>query len=118
MTVVVGPIVSTGTVRPHVLGDRQSFIENLTFSGTYKTGGDETFKTAIEALLKQQGEGTILWVEVDGTPGYKYTYNYETGKLQVFESGASGAVMKELAEAEYPALIRTGSKPRAFVLGV
>src|SRR5437868_2938682 len=87
----------------------------LTASSTYKTGGDESFKTAVEAVLKQQGIGVIDFVVVNGVPGYFIQYNYKTGKLQVFE-GAAG-LLKELAEAEYPAAIREAGILRAMILG-
>lgn len=118
MTVVLGSILANGTVTPSVVGDKLSIITKLTFSGEYKTGGDITLGEEIKKLLEEIGRGTIEWVDVTGSPGYVFSYNYETAKLQVFRTGtALKGVLEELPEAEYPALIRTGSQPHLFCIG-
>lgn len=104
-------------VVPHSDGDDWEIRCGLTFSGEYKTGGDSTFKEVVEAVLKELGTGIINFVIINGVPGYFIQYNYKTGKLQVFWSGASGAVLKELTEAEYPAAIREAGIVRALIAG-
>lgn len=117
MTVVLGPINPNGVVTTSVLGDKLCVLTNITFKGEYKTGGDSSLAPLLESLFKENGRGTIEWVEVQGSPGYMFMWNPETSKLQTIWSGKESAVLKELTEAEYPALIRTGSKPRLFALG-
>lgn len=119
MTVVLGSISGVVTTpSPSVIGDKLCILCSLTFSSTYKTGGDTTLATEIETILKETGRGSIDWVKVDGCPGYVFTYNYETSKLQLFRTGAAvKGVLEELPEEEYPALVRTGSKPRLFAIG-
>lgn len=115
---VMSSVSTGGVVRSHVEGDKQEIIEALTFSGTYKTGGEISIAENIEGLLKQFGQGIIQWVQVTGVPGYLFIFNYATSKLQVIDTGASsGAAFSELAEGEYPAAIREG-KPRIFAIGV
>lgn len=116
MTMTLGAITSNGVVRPHVQGDLISFIETAVFTGEYKTGGDTSVVKLLEQILSQNGTGVVMWVQVSGVPGFIFIYNYETNKLQVFDSGKEGEAFKELPEGEYPAAIRN-SKPRVYVLG-
>jgi uncharacterized protein YigE (DUF2233 family) len=117
MTVVLATIQSNEPVEPKIFGDTQVIISGLTFSGTYKTGGDSSLLPLLESLWKQQGVGIIEWVQVSGIPGFVFIYNYATNKLQVYESGKEGEAFKELAEAEYPAAIREAGKARLFAMG-
>lgn len=116
MTVVLKPVSPNGVVVPTVFGDKLVLIEALVFSSTYKTGGDTALAKEIEIIFKENGGGLIRWIQVSGVPGYLFIYNYETNKLQVYQSGKESAILKELPEAEYPAAIREG-KPRLFAIG-
>jgi len=117
MAIALEPNVSNGVVVPEVIGNRLSVICFLKFSGEYKTGGDSSLAKTLEAYFKEIGKGTITWVQVTGTPGYIYMYNFETSKLQVFDSGKEKEALAELKEEEYPKKIRTESKPKLFAVG-
>lgn len=117
MTVVLAELNNQPVV-PHCDGDDWEIVCGLTFSSTYKTGGDTTFQVAIEAILKELGTGTINYVSISGAPGYVLQYNYKTGKLQVFRTGAAvKGVLEELPEEEYPALLREAGLIRCQVVG-
>lgn len=112
MTVVLGPILPNGVVVPSALGDKWSILSGVTFSSTYKTGGDASFAEQVEAILKEVGRGSIDFVQVDGPITHYPKYDYVNNKLQWIVA-ATGV---ELAEAAYPAGI-TGRTTRAYVLG-
>lgn len=114
MTVAIGLLQANEPISPKVIGDTQMVLCELDLTGVYKTGGDASLLPLLESLFKQVGLGVVEWVMVSGIPGYVFMWNSETNKLQVFE-GAAG-LLKELAEAEYPAAIRTGDA-RMFALG-
>jgi hypothetical protein len=117
MTVVLAEINNEPVV-PHCDGDDWSIQCGLTLSSTYKTGGDTTFKEEVEKVLKELGAGTIIFVCVNGAPGYVIQYNYKTGKLQVFRTGAAvKGVLEELPEEEYPAALREAGLLRVQVTG-
>jgi hypothetical protein len=117
MTVVLTEI-GNQPVTPHSDGDDWEIRCGITLSSTYKTGGDTTFKEAVEAVLKQLGTGTIGFVIINGAPGYVIQYNYKTGKLQVFRTGAAlKGVLEELPEEEYPAALREAGLLRVMVAG-
>lgn len=117
MTLVLTGIEGQPVV-PHSDGDDWEIRCGLTATSTYKTGGDTTFKEEVEKILKQLGIGVIDFVIVNGVPGYVFTYNYKTGKLQVFRTGAAvKGVLEELPEEEYPAAIREVGALRALVMG-
>lgn len=117
MSIVISSIENQPVV-PHSDGDNWEVIGEVVFSGNYTTGGDSTLAGAIEAVLKQVGQGIIQWVQVTGVPGFLFTYNFSTKKLQVFDTGASsGAAFGELAEGAYPAGI-TGAKGRVYAMGL
>lgn len=117
MTVVLAEL-SNQPVTPHSDGDDWEIRCGLLFSGVYKTGGDESLKAALESVLKELGVGAIDFVVINGYPGYLIYYNYATGKMQVFDTGsASGEPLKELPEAEYPAVLREANKGRIFCAG-
>lgn len=117
MTVVLGAVVANGTVVPKVWGDSLVVNSTITFSGTYKTGGDAGLAAILEELFKEIGRGSIDWVEVDGGVGYVFKWNYETNKLQLFRTGAAvKGVLEENPEEAYPAAI-TGAKLRLLAVG-
>lgn len=117
MTVVLTPIEGNPVV-PHTDGDDWEIRCGVTLSAVYKTGGDTTLKEAIEAILKQTGVGVIDFCQVNGAPGYVVQYNYKTGKLQVFRTGAAvKGVLEELPEEEYPALLREVGLLRLLIAG-
>lgn len=117
MTVVLAEVANEPVV-PHSDGDDWEIRCGLTLSSTYKTGGDTTFKEAVEAVLKEVGTGVINFVTINGAPGYVVQYNYKTGKLQVFRTGAAvKGVLEELPEEEYPALLREAGLLRVLIAG-
>lgn len=117
MTVVLASIENQ-PVTPHSDGDDWEIRSGITLSGTYKTGGDTTLKEEVEKVLKQLGVGAIDFCQINGAPGYVLQYNYKTGKLQVFRTGAAvKGVLEELPEEEYPALLREVGLLRMFIAG-
>lgn len=117
MTVVLAAIENQ-PVTPHSDGDDWEIRCGITLSSTYKTGGDTTLKTELEVILKQLGVGVIDFCQINGAPGYVLQYNYKTGKLQVFRTGAAvKGVLEELPEEEYPALLREAGLLRMLVMG-
>lgn len=118
MTVVLTEIRNQPVV-PHSDGDDWEIRCGITLSALYKTGGDTTLKEALEAILKTQGTGNIDFVQINGAPGYVVQYNYKTGKMQVFRTGAAvKGVLEELPEEEYPALLREVGLLRLIAAGV
>lgn len=116
MTVVLSAITANRPVTANVQGTYLEILENIKLSGEYKTGGDSSLLPILEAYFKQEGNGEVRWVNVSGVPGYVFIWNYETSKLQVFESGKEAKPLKEIAEAEYPEAIRNATI-RMFAIG-
>lgn len=117
MTVVLSAALPNGVVAPSIMGDKVTVLSNITFSGTYKTGGDASLAPLLEAIISEIGRGTLEWVSVEGAPGYIFKWNFETMKLQLFRTGAAvKGPLEELPEEAYPAAI-TGAKWRVFVIG-
>lgn len=114
MAVAIVEIAGGSPVVPHSDGDNWEIRGGLAFTANYPATGETSFKTEVEALLKQLGFGAIDFVVANGVPGYLVQYNYETGRLQVFE-GAAG-VLKEFTAGAYAGAI-TGAKPRFYVMG-
>lgn len=112
MTVVLSGTISNIPVVTRVYGSDLAIIAALTFSGTYKTGGDETLLPLLESIFKQQGRGTVEWVDVKGPVSHYAMYDFAAGKLK-FIVAATGV---ELAEAAYPAGI-TGASSRLLAIG-
>jgi hypothetical protein len=116
MTVAISAVLSNKPVTAGVEGTFLEMIENIKLSGEYKTGGDSSLTAILEAYFKQEGVGEIRWVNVSGVPGYVFVWNYETNKLQVFESGKEKKPLSELPEAEYPEAIRNATV-RMYAIG-
>lgn len=117
MTVVLAEMNNEPVV-PHSDGDDWEIRCGITLSAVYKTGGDTSFKEAVESVLKQLGTGIINFVTINGAPGFLIQYNYKTGKLQVFRTGtALKEPFEELPEAEYPAALREAGLIRALIAG-
>lgn len=117
MSIALKGQFSNAPVNTEVEGKHLELFSILVFTGEYKKGGDASLAKTLEAYFKQTGRGTIDWVQVSGVPGFIFIYNYETSKLQVFESGKEGETFKELAEGEYPKVIRTESVAKMFAVG-
>jgi hypothetical protein len=118
MTIVLSALGEEGVIKPHVYGDKYAFTTAVTFSSTYKTGGDATLGEELKKLLAQLGSGIIDEVDITGdTKGYNLVYNYETNKLVVYRTGAAvKGAFEELPEEAYPAAI-TGAKVRVTCIG-
>src|SRR5438445_1012791 len=121
MTVVVEPTApgSMDPVVPHAgPGDLWFVLGELKFSGNYAAGGEIKLSEEIESALKQVGTGKILWLDVQGdAKGFIFAFNYETGKLQIYQTGAAlKGKLEELPAGALPAEI-TGAKVRVFAIG-
>lgn len=115
--------VSSGS-KVHKLHDLLCLIGELTFSGSYATGGEVITAPNFETLLKQIGNGTVHQVIFDNNSvGYLLDYDYTTKKVLVFQgdnTNAAAAPGIQLPAAGYPAALTglaAGNRVKVTVIG-
>lgn len=97
MTIVATPVAEQGPAESlHVMGDMYCVFLQLTFSGSYVTGGDAFDPTP----FFPQGIGKIVCVDMNGIAGYGYEYDPVNKKLKLFS-----AANTELAAGAYNAAL-------------
>lgn len=97
---------------------RTALYGTALLSGSYTAGGETINWLTLastsggDSQINTLTPTTPLWVEfqlgvpIAATPlNYIFQYNYSTGKLQIFQSGASGSGFGELAAGAYPAAL-------------
>lgn len=94
---------------------RVNTIMSLAFSGNYVAGGE-----ALDFAQYQQGSIQPVWVEINGTSGFDYTYDRTAKKVMVrgvdpAATGGAIAGIPEIAAAAYPAGV-TGDAIRAWTV--
>lgn len=108
MAVTAARLSASPSKRIHVLGDLWLVFLNLTFSGSYSTGGDSIdFSTYAK---EAGGRGSNAVVLNSGIRGYTAEYDNTNKKLKLFSS-----VNTELAAGAYNAAL-TGSVFEVAVL--
>src|SRR4051812_46689162 len=99
-------------VTGYASGNKKVRVYDVTFSGTYTTGGDALTPTAlgfrkVEQFIPHGGA-------TDGTVQYPVQYVYSSGNVKLFESGgAAGTAAAEKGSAES----LTGITLRVTVVG-
>lgn len=95
-------------------------VGELTFSGSYATGGDAL---DFAPVLKKIGSGQVMHVSFLPKAGYQFDYNGSTKKVIVRQGDNDGIADGpgiELPAAAYPAAITglvAGNKVSVMVLG-
>jgi hypothetical protein len=89
-------------------GKRIHLAGTVTVSGNYSTSGDtlDLSQFPIIATTQSPIQGTV-WM--DGLAGYDYVFNpgaaLNSGKVKIFQQGASAGPFAELAAGAYPSAI-------------
>lgn len=96
-------------VSPHVAGDLIFALREITFSGTYPTGGETLDFTS--TIKRGSGIGKTIMVIPEGKAGYEFEWDRANSKLKVNTTAAT-----ELAAAAYPAGLTAGTL-RVLVIG-
>ncbi|MGH9690056.1 MAG: hypothetical protein ACRD4C_02940 [Candidatus Acidiferrales bacterium] len=93
-------------------GKRIHVAGTVAASGNYATGGDTLDLSQAPVIASTQApvQGTA-WM--DGLAGYDYVFYpgsaMNTGKMKIFQQGASAGAFPELAAGAYPAAISSDS---------
>jgi hypothetical protein len=68
MTVSLEPLFSNDPYpTAAAIGNKWMILCGCAFSSTYKTGGDLSLGPLLEAILKEEGRGSIEWVPYRGS---------------------------------------------------
>lgn len=110
---------SVGSEDIHSAGDFLLLAGELTFSGSYATGGEVPSPTFAD-VLKRIGAGQVMFVLFSHRAGYLTEFDPATGKVLVRQGAGSGAPAGELAAAGYPAGLTgltAGNRVKVLVFG-
>lgn len=95
-TATIGAVGSVaGAPRPYdIQGTTKVFIRTITWGGTYATNGDTVGAKTALSLNK-----IFSIVPIDDIDGYVPQYDRANDKLKMYEAGADGAALDEVANA-------------------
>lgn len=97
-------------------GRSRIVIVSLAFTGNYVLGGDAVDFSPFDRILRQPD-----WVDVKGTAGHMFEYDYTNKKLFVrrdkdpANAGGADIPFTELLAAAYPAALTGDTQVKAFL---